>query len=149
HLTNATHILLHMKGIVASVPAYIESRLHNIELVVADTLMGDLLKEAETLLKAGYVRAAGALAGVMLERHLKMLCDRRSPPISYGDKATISKLNDSLRDALVYDQVAWRKVQWMGDIRNSCDHARSDEPKSDDVRDLINEVRKFAALHMI
>jgi hypothetical protein len=111
--------------------------------------MGDLLKEAATLLNAGYVRAAGALAGVMLERHLKMLCDRPSLAIPYSDKATINPLNQALKDAGVYDQAAWRKVQWMADVRNACDHASTPEPKPQDVSDLIAEVKKFVALHTI
>ena len=141
--------ILQIKAMVASVPLYIETKLHDIELVVADTMTRDLLTEAEVLLKACYVRAAGALAGVMLERHLKMLCERQSPPISYPDKATISKLNDLLKASSVYDGIEWRKVQLMGDIRNGCDHARTDEPRQEDVRDLIANVRKFVALHAI
>jgi hypothetical protein len=140
--------ILQIKAIIASVPLYIGTKLHDIELVVADTMTRDLLTEAEDLLKAGYVRSAGALTGVMLERHLKMLCERQSPPITYPEKATISKLNDLLKAVSVYDAIDWRKVQVMGDIRNACDHARTDEPRPDDVRDLIAEVRKFVALHV-
>jgi hypothetical protein len=141
--------VLQIKAIIASVPLYLQTKLHDIELVVADTMTRDLLTEAENLLQAGYVRSAGALAGVMVERHLKMLCDRQTPPIGYPDKATISKLNDLLKAASVYDAVEWRKVQVMGDIRNGCDHARTDEPRPEDVRDLIAEARKFIALHVI
>jgi len=132
--------------IVNSMPAYLEGRLHDIELAVAQTYIGDQLLEAEALLKAGYVRAAGAVAGVLLERHLKMLCDHHGPPVKYPKTAGISKLNDLLKDAGVYDVAPWRKVQWMGDVRNSCDHANKAEPKKSDVADLISEVRKFVAL---
>jgi hypothetical protein len=77
---------------------------------------------------------------------MKLLCDRHQPPISYPASATISKLNDLLKNAGIYDLVQWRKVQWMGDIRNSCDHARTAEPNKQDVEDLIGEVRKFIIL---
>lgn len=138
-----------IRGIVGSIPQYLEASLHNVELAVADRIVSDLLTEADILVKAGYVRAAGALAGVMLERHLKFLCDRHRPPIKYPAKATISPLNDLLKGQNAYDQVQWRKVQWMGDIRNTCDQAKTDKPKTEDVRELISEARKFIALFVI
>lgn len=141
--------LVHMAAIVESVPDYLEGRLHDIELAVAQIYVGDQLLEAEALLKAGYVRPAGAMAGVLLERHLKTLCDHHQPPIKYQKVATISKLNDLLKNAGAYDVAQWRKVQWMGDIRNGCDHANKTEPKKGDVADLIGEVKKFVALFVL
>jgi len=138
-----------IQAIANSIPAYLEGRLHDIELQVAQVYIGDQLLEAEALLKAGYVRAAGAVAGMLLERHLKTLSDHHQPPIKYPKTAGISKINDALRDAGVYDVLQWRKVQWLGDVRNSCDHANKTEPKKGDVADLIGEVRKFVALFVI
>jgi hypothetical protein len=80
---------------------------------------------------------------------LKLLCDRHQPPIKYSAKATISPLNDLLKDAGVYDQKVWRKVQYLGDIRNLCDHAGTAEPKRDDIEDLIAQVKKLVALFVI
>lgn len=139
------HHVTHIKGIVSSIPSYMESSLYSVELAVAERFVGDLLAEAEYLLKASHVRAAGAVAGVLLERHLKTLCDRHVPPISYTAKAAIAKVNDLLRDGNVYDLTQWRKVQWMGDIRNKCDHAGTDDPRHEDVADLIADVKKFVA----
>jgi len=86
---------------------------------------------------------------VLLERHLKTLADRRQPPLKYGKTAGISKLNDMLHQAGVYGTAPWRKVQWMADIRNQCDHAGTAEPKKEEVEDLIAEVRKFVALFVL
>lgn len=138
--------LVQIQSIVGSVPSYLEGRLYDAELAVAQGYVTDQLGEAEILLKRHHVRAAGAVAGVLLERHLKVLCDRHQPPIKYTKKAGIAKLNEALRDATVYDVPQWRKVQWMGDIRNQSDHAGPVEPKKADVADLISEVRKFVAL---
>jgi hypothetical protein len=41
------------------------------------------------------------------------------------------------------------KVQWMSDVRNTCDHAHSDEPRKEDVAALIAKVRQFVALFVI
>lgn len=142
-------LLVHMQGVVGSIPSYLDARLHDLELKVAQAYVAGELAEAQALLKAGHLRAAGAVAGVVLERHLKLLCDRHQPPIKYTRKDGISKLNDRLRDASVYDMAQWRKVQWMGDIRNECDHPGTDEPRRQDVGDLIAEVKKFVAVVVI
>jgi hypothetical protein len=154
HITFSGQIVIarnitQIKAIVGSVPHYLDGRLHDLELAVAQAYVGDQLTEAQVLLKGGYVRAAGAVAGVLLERHLKLLCDRHQPPIKYTKTVGISKLNDLLKDAAVYDVSQWRKVQWMGDVRNSCDHAHTVEPRKEDVADLIAEVKKFVSLFVI
>ncbi len=141
--------ILHMKSVVGSIAAYMRARLHDVDLVVAQVYVHDELSEAGVLLKGGFVRAAGAVAGVLIERHLKLLCDRHQPSIRYAKAATISRLNDLLRDNSVYDVAQWRKVQWMGDVRNSCDHVRVAEPRKQDVEDLIQEVKKFASLFVV
>lgn len=141
--------ITHMKSLVSSIPAYMKARLHDVELAVAQAYVHDELSEAEVLLKARFIRAAGAIVGVLLERHLKLLCDRHHPCISYTKSAAISQLNDLLRDRGVYDVAQWRRVQWMGDVRNSCDHARTTEPPEKDVEDLIREVGKFVSLFVL
>jgi hypothetical protein len=141
--------LRELASIVHSIPSYLESHLYDMELSIAQVYMNDELNEALALIKARHVRAAGAVAGVILERHLKLLCDRHKPPIQYLRNAGISKLNDLLKNNNYYDQTQWRKVQWMGDVRNSCDHSTKDEPRPEDVSDLIKEVKKFIALFVI
>ena len=138
--------IIQMGAIVASLPKYLEGRLSDLELDIAHLYVNDQLDEAEALLKANFTRAAGAIAGVLLERHLRLLCDKHQPPIKYPPKkATIAILNERLRDNSVYDAVQGRKVQWMGNVYNECSHAGS-EPRATDVANLIAEVREFVAL---
>jgi len=87
------------------------------------------------------LRAAGAVAGVVLEGHLQQVATNHS--ISVGSKATLSLLNDSLKDAQVYKQAQWRNIQFLTDVRNLCCHKDKDEPSKDDVVDLINGVNKI------
>jgi hypothetical protein len=138
-----------IQSVVASIAAYMKARLYDVELAVAQAYVNDELSEAEVLLKSGFTRASGGIAGVLVERHLKLLCDRHHPPIRRTKSAGISRLNDLLKDADVYDVAQWRRVQWMGDVRNSCDHARTTEPRKEDVEDLIKEVRKFVSLFVL
>jgi hypothetical protein len=102
----------------------------------------DPLFEAQALFRAGYFPAAGAIAGVTLERHLVGLCTSQIPPITLA-KPTINPLNAALKDANVYDQTQMRRIQVMADIRNRCDHAVANPPSKEEVWELIEGVRKF------
>ncbi len=101
----------------------------------------DGLKEAQILLQVGHIIPAGAAAGLVLEHHLKLLCAQQQPPLVYGSGDGISKVNDLLRKANVYDTIQWRQVQWMADVRNGCDHPSATPPSKEDVEDLIKEVK--------
>jgi hypothetical protein len=133
----------HQASILYALPQYLEHRLSDIELTVASILMDDELLEAEYLLKKGFIRAAGALTGVVLERYLKMMCDKNEPKLKYPKNATISKLNDILKDKNLMDMAEWRKIQYLGDIRNKCDHDNKVEPKKEEVADLISKVEEL------
>ncbi|GLT24212.1 hypothetical protein GCM10007933_36860 [Zoogloea oryzae] len=81
-------------------------------------------------------RAAGALAGVVLERHLQRAAENHG--ISIGKKnPTIADLNDPLKSKGVYEQPTWRKIQLLADIRNICSHQKSTEPTDEQVEELI------------
>jgi hypothetical protein len=133
----------HQASILNALPLYLEHRLSDLELTVASILMDDELLEAEYLLKNGFIRAAGALAGVVLERHLKMRCDKNEPKLKYPKNATISKLSDILKDNNLLDIPEWRKIQFLGDIRNKCDHDKKEEPRKEEVADLISKVKEM------
>jgi hypothetical protein len=102
----------------------------------------DPLFEAKALFRANFHIAAGAVAGVVLERQLKQLCINRGLSIQV-DKATISNTNGALMGAGVYDQTQHKRVQVMGDIRNRCDHATTNPARKEEVWELIEDVGTF------
>jgi hypothetical protein len=101
------------------------------------------LKEAEILLGVGHIIAAGSAAGLVLEHHLKSLCAHQQPPLSYGLSDGVSRVNDILKRANVYDGILWRQIQVMADIRNACDHPTANPPSKANVEELIKNVRDF------
>ena len=133
----------HQASILNALPMYLEHKLSDMELTVASILMDDELLEAEYLIKKGFIRAAGALAGVVLERHLKMRCDKNEPKLKYPKNATISQLSDILKGNNLLDIPEWRKIQYLGDIRNKCDHDKKVEPKKEEVTELISKVKEM------
>jgi len=98
------------------------------------------LDKAGELLRNGYNRAAGILAGVVLESHLSALCDAHS--IEIKGKRTISNYNDSLKDK-VYNLPTFRNIQRLADIRNICGHEKKNEPTTEEVEELIVGVDKI------
>lgn len=125
--------------ILAAVPSHLKFSIYDVELAVYEVLMDDEIMAANYLLKNGFIRPAGALAGVILERHLKNLLRKHTPPIKYKEKDTLATLNDLCKET-IYDLVTWRKVQHLADIRNLCDYDKEREPTKDEVADLINGV---------
>jgi hypothetical protein len=128
-------------AILKSVKARFESSLFDIRQLVQADLFDSELDAANELAKNKFTRAAGALAGVVLERHLAQVCD------NHGLKVTkkapgIADLNDALKDAGVVEVPQWRFIQHLADIRNLCDHNKKTEPTTPQVDDLIAGVMK-------
>jgi hypothetical protein len=101
------------------------------------------LDAARELLKNKFVRAAGAVAGVVLERHLAQVCANHNIAIAKKNP-NISNLNDLLKKANVIDTAQWRFIQHLGDLRNLCDHNKKKEPTVDEIGDLIAGVEKIS-----
>lgn len=127
--------------ILKSAEGRFESSLFDIRQLVQADLFDSELDAARELLKNKFVRAAGAIAGVVLEKHLAQVCTNHN--IKMGKKnATISDFNDLLKSNNVIETPQWRSIQHLGDLRNLCDHNKSKEPKSEEVDDLISGVEK-------
>ena len=132
---------LQQLAIVRSVAARFESSLFEIRQLLQADMFDSEVGAAQELAKSGFGRAAGALAGVVLERHLSQICDGHSVNVAKKNP-TISVLNDALKQASVIDVPQWRFIQHLGDIRNLCDHSSNSEPTVDQVNDLMLGVSK-------
>lgn len=124
-------------NVLESALGRLDSILVNIQAVIQAELFDDELMVARELLTKSHLRSAGAVAGVVLERHLSQVAEahaiktrKRTP--------SISDWNDALKTAEVFDIPNWRFVQRLGDIRNLCVHSKDREPTKEEVEDLIN-----------
>ena len=130
------------KSILESAKLRFESSLLDIRQVLRADLFDSEVESARELLKNGFLRAAGAVAGVVTEKHLEQVCENHN--VSIKKKApTISTYNDALKDEGVIDVPEWRFIQRLGDLRNLCDHNRDREPTKDEVAELIDGVEKL------
>jgi len=129
-------------NILASARDRLDSILADIEGSLEATLLDDELESANELLKAKHVRSAGVVAGIALERHLKTVAGNHEVGVG-RKKPQIGNLNDALKEAKVFDNPRWREVQRLGDIRNLCAHDGEREPKTEEVRELIESTERI------
>lgn len=119
-----------------------ESVLMDIRGLVQADLFDSELSVANELLKKGFLRAAGAVAGVVLESHLAEICKQHS--VKTKNNPHISDLNDALKSVEIIDMAKWRYTQHLGDLRNLCDHKKDKEPTHAEVDELIEGVKKVS-----
>lgn len=131
------------KAIVDAASTRLTSALFDLRGIVQADLFDSELEAAGQLQKSGYLRAAGVVAGVVLEGHLKQVCHDRKVKLSKRPRPTIATYNDGLKKATVYDVPTWRKIQGLADIRNLCGHKGDREPKKTEIGDLIEGVGKI------
>jgi hypothetical protein len=106
------------------------------QLVQAD-LFDSEIDACRELAAHGFLRAAGAVAGVILERHLRQVAANHGVVVRKKEP-TINDLNNKLKTAGVLDVPAWRQFQRLADIRNLCDHNKHREPHKREVDELID-----------
>ena len=128
-------------NIVKGIREHFQSSLFDIRQLAQADLFDSEIDVAKELTKNKFFRAAGVVAGVVLERHLKEVCDAHALTIRKR-APQISDLNDALKDANVLDIPQWRSIQHLGDIRNLCAHDGESEPTADQVGDLLAGVSK-------
>lgn len=114
-----------------------ESSLFEIQQLVQAELFDSEIDAAKELLKAHFVRPAGAIAGVVLEKHLRQVCDDHEIKITKKDP-TINDLNELLKNNSVIEVPQWRHVSMLADIRNVCVHNKDSDPTAEQVKDLID-----------
>ena len=119
----------------------IDGILFNLRSVMQADLFESELEQARVLNKNGFHRAAGALAGVVLEGHLKDIAMKKNVSPSKKNPS-ISDFNESLKNADLIEIKDWRFIQHLADIRNLCDHKKTREPERNEIDDLIAGVDK-------
>lgn len=138
-ISAAIPLLQQQIAILESIEKRFESSLFDIKQLVQADLFDSELDVARELLKNKFARAAGAVAGVVLEGHLKQVCDNHNLSKKSG---TIAVLNDALKAAGVIELSQSRHIQFLGDIRNKCGHKNPTDPTVDEVGELIAGVDK-------
>lgn len=130
-------------SIVRAAKRTLDSVLVRLTSIVQAEIFDSELESAKALASGGFLRASGAICGVVIEKHLKQMCVDHC--IGVRGDAGIANLNDALKNSGTIDIPQWRFVQSMADIRNLCDHAKGREPSMEEIERLLsgtNEIVK-------
>jgi len=140
-IKNFTDLLDIQKSILMAIPDIASIKEIKLREIIVSDFVDCEIEEAEVLLKNNHFRAAGAIAGVALEQHLRMLCIKYQ--IDYHKKDTLGPLITKLYDAKRIDITQMKLLQYLSDIRNKCDHPG--EIKKEEVKELIERTKKFTS----
>lgn len=124
-------------AILYSLQKIFTSSLFSIKTLLQADLFDNDIDAANLLNKNGYHRAAGAMCGVVIEQHLKDVCSNHGIEIKKSNPG-INDLNELLKSNSVYQIAIFRKIQYLADIRNKCDHKKQEEPSKEEVKELID-----------
>lgn len=128
-------------NIVKSLTQRFESSLYDIKQILQADLFDSEIDSAKELCRKGFLRAAGAICGVVIEKHLSVVCDNHLLKITKKNPC-ISDYNELLKNSNVIDTPVWRNIQRLADLRNLCGHQKEVEPTKPDVEELISGTDK-------
>lgn len=129
-------------AILKAATARFESSLFEIKQLVQADLFDSELDAARELHKHKFLRAAGAISGVVLEKHLHQVCEDHTIKVAKKHPG-IGDLNELLKKGGVIEVPQWRHISMLADLRNLCDHNKQKEPSADQVADLIEGTEKI------
>lgn len=122
--------------IVKSLRSRFESSLYEIKQLLQADVFDSELDSARELCKKGFYRAAGAICGVVIEKHLSEVCTQHQIKVTKKNPG-INDYNELLKLNNVIDIPVWRNIQRLADLRNMCDHHKDVEPTKDNIEELI------------
>lgn len=122
--------------IVKSLKNRFKSSLYDIKQLLQADVFDSELDSARELCKKGFYRAAGAICGVVIEKHLSEVCTQHQIKVAKKNPG-INDYNELLKSNNVIDIPVWRNIQRLADLRNMCDHHKDVEPTKDNIEELI------------
>jgi hypothetical protein len=122
-------------AIIKSCEKRFESSLFEIKQLLQADLFDSEVSAAKDLAKKWFLRAAGAVVGVVLEWHLEQICINHALLIQKKN-SSINDLNELLKKEDIIDISVFRKIQFLWDIRNKCDHKKTTEPTKEEIESL-------------
>lgn len=133
--------MLMQNTILKAVSRRFKSKLFDIQEVLQSDIFDSELDAAKELTKKEFIRGAGAISGVVLEKHLGHVCEMHNFK-SRKKHPSISDFYQLLKENEIIDTPKWRFIQHLGDLRNLCDHPKEREPTKEDALELIEGVGK-------
>ena len=120
-----------LNSILIDIRADLQADLFNTEIDAANALM-----------KEEQLRAAGAICGVVLEKHLGHVCNTHNIRIMKKNPS-INVFISNLYSSKIITTAQQHFIQSLAATRNICCHAKDREPNKNEVVDLIEGTSKI------
>jgi len=128
--------------------------LGDLMLQLEAEIAADYMGQAEQLLAEGtsgkydHVPAA-VLSGAVLEKALRTLCIKPTPPISTikanGEPLTLNPLIEAIKKAGIFNELKAKQLRAWADIRNQAAHGEFEKFTRSDVELMIKGIKNFLA----
>ncbi len=128
-------------GVFRAIPEVVETKALRIRDLLARDMYENEFGVARDLFHNGHIRAAGVYAGVALETHLRLMCEKRG--VKLDKLESIFSLNEKLKKHYSKPD-PYLVVAWMAPVRNACAHTGPD-PDPQKVKRLIDKAEEFIA----
>ena len=131
--------------------------LGDLTLQIEAEVVADYMGQAEQLLAEGQTGQydhvpAAVLAGAVLEKGLRTLCTKQTPPIpvvnGQGYPLKMSRLIDDLKKVNAFNEPNAKHLRAWADIRNAAAHGQFGEFTRTQVEGMIKGVSDFLVTHM-
>lgn len=124
---------------------YENGYLFDVRQLIEAEVFDDFLEQAVHLFSAGYHQPAAVIAGSVLEDGLRKLCQKNG--ITLPDRPKLDQMNADLAKAGVYNKLVQKRITTFADLRNKAAHGQWDQFTKEDVREMIDGVRRFMEGH--
>lgn len=111
--------------------------------LVSAEIFTDFIEMAQHLLDNNYKDPAASLVGAVLENGLRQMAQKHTVDIKSGDD--IGSLNTKLADRGVYNRLMQKQIQAWKAIRDSADHGKFGDYKTEQVKAMLEGVQKLLA----
>lgn len=138
----ATSKLITQFGILESIKTIVDNKLDEMNSMLEFDIFEKELDAARHLLKNKYYRSAGAICGVIIEKHLTNILNNNNILITKKNPG-INDLNSLLYENQLIDSTKFKFITFLADIRNKCDHNKDVEPTKEEIHDLIEGTQKI------
>lgn len=132
----------HGTGILKALKEDLElGYLTRVRDLVSAEIFTDFIEMAQHLLDNNYKDSAASLIGAVLENGLRQIAQKHTIDVKSGDD--IGSLNTKLADKEIYNRLLQKQVQAWKAIRDSADHGKFEDYKTEDVKAMLEGVQRF------
>lgn len=124
---------------------YDNGHLLELRRLVEAEVFDDFLEQAEHLLGSGYYQPAAVVAGCVLEDGLRKLCDAQG--INLPSRPKLDAMNAELAKAGVFSKLVQKRITALAELRNKAAHGQWGEFGQNDVKEMVDAVRRLMEEH--